>query len=676
MSDSSMTNTNTGGEASERTLNFIEQIVENDNAQRVWGLNERGVPKVHTRFPPEPNGYLHVGHAKSICLNFGLALRYQGKFNMRFDDTNPSKEEQEYVDSIIRDVKWITSAFDDAGAGFSAGSYDTGPAAGGLFYASNYFEQMYLFAEELIRKGKAYVCDLTGDEVSARRGKPGVPATSPHRDRPIEESLALFRDMRMGKFPNGARTLRAKIDLASPNFNLRDPVMYRIVHESHHNTGDAWCIYPMYDWAHGIEDSLEGITHSICTLEFEDHRPLYDWFIDAINEGRTDDGSGPWGRRIQHPQQIEFAKFRPTYTILSKRNLLKMVSERIVSGWDDPRMPTISGLRRRGYTPRAIRACMEDVGITKVESSIDIGRMENALRDHLNRVAPRAMGVLRPLKVVITNWPQGNVDDLDFVINPEDPAQPKRKTRFAREIYIERDDFMEAAEKGFFRLAVGQEVRLRWAYFITATGVVKDASGTITEVHATYDPATRGGDAPAGPDGQPLRKVKGTIHWVSADHATDAEVRLFDRLFVAEEPGTRTGNWADDLHPRSLEVARAKLEQSLSTAKVGDTFQFERLGYFRVDEDSVSGTLVLNRAVTLKDSRPAGESGKSKGAGAAGRMYSIAEAAHELKLKQEKLAAMLPGAGISDFASRTPAQLTLAEVRGLKDWIKKNPPTK
>jgi glutaminyl-tRNA synthetase len=566
-----------------RPPNFIEQIIDADNASGKWGSPPG---RVHTRFPPEPNGYLHIGHAKSICLNYGLAKKYGGKFNLRFDDTNPAKEEQEYVDSIKRDVKWLGADWD-------------GPNGGGLFFASNYFGKMYEFAQDLIRKGKAYVCDLTAEEVAARRGKPGVPATSPFRDRPAEESLRLLEEMKQGKWPNGAKTLRARIDLASPNFNLRDPVMYRIVHEHHHNTGNDWCIYPMYDWAHGIEDSLEGITHSICTLEFEDHRPLYDWFIDSINEGRSG------AARINHPQQIEFAKLRPTYTVMSKRNLLKMVQDKVVSGWDDPRMPTISGLRRRGFTPEAIRNFCDDIGITKVESFIDLGRLENAVREHLNRVAPRAMSVLRPLKLVIENWPgggAGKVDELDFVVNPEDPAAGTRKVPFSGELYIERDDFMEVPAKKFFRLAPGVEVRLRWAYFVKCTSVVKDAAGEVTEVRCTYDPATRGGDAPDG------RKVKGTIHWVSARHAIPAEVRLFDRLFTAEHPGKRTENYMDDLNPASLEVVNAFLDPYVAASlkpgnawQDGGGFQFERLGYFYADQDSKPGALVLNRTVTLKD---------------------------------------------------------------------------
>jgi glutaminyl-tRNA synthetase len=590
-----MAETNDGA-ATERPLNFIEQIIEADNASGKWGTwlqQDNGVgagaarvgkQRVHTRFPPEPNGYLHIGHAKSICLNHGLAKRYDGKFNLRFDDTNPSKEEQEYVDSIVRDVRWLGAEFDAA----------VGGHGGGLYYASDYFEQMYAYAVELIKKQKAYVCELSADEVSKRRGTPQIPANSPFRDRPVEESLRLFDEMRHGEHADGSMTLRAKIDLASPNFNLRDPVMYRIVHESHHNTGDAWCIYPMYDWAHGIEDSLEGITHSICTLEFENHRPLYDWFIHAINERR---GNGSLlGPRVHHPQQIEFAKLRPTYTVMSKRNLLKMVEQGIVQGWDDPRMPTISGMRRRGYTPESLRAFCEDIGVTKQESVIDIGRLENAVRDHLNRIAPRAMSVLRPLKVVIENWPGDHVDELDFVINPEDESAGKRKVPFGREIYIERDDFMEDPPKKFFRLAPGREVRLRWAYFITCTGVVKDpVSGEITELRATYDPATRGGDAPDG------RKVKATLHWTSASRSVEAEVRLFDRLFTAEEPGKATGNYVDDLNPRSLESIRAFIDPALRDATAGQTFQFERLGYFCVDQDSSPGALVFNRTVTLKD---------------------------------------------------------------------------
>lgn len=568
------------------TLNFLEQIIEADNLAGKWGLNAQGRPKVHTRFPPEPNGYLHIGHAKSICLNSGLARKYHGSFNLRFDDTNPAKEEQEYVDGIIDDVKWLTSDHD-------------GYHFGGIFWASDYFEQMYQWAEELVQKGRAYVCDLSADEVAKRRGNTTSPATSPFRDRDPAESLALLRDMRAGKYPNGAKTLRARIDLASPNFVLRDPVMYRILHESHHNTGTKWCLYPMYDWAHGLEDSVEGITHSICTLEFRNNRPLYDWFIDAINQGR---GPGSkWGAPIHHPQQIEFARLNLTYTVMSKRFLLSLVKENRVGGWDDPRMPTIRGFRRRGYTAKAIRSFCDEIGVTAQESTIDFGRLENALRDDLNKSAPRTMCVIRPVKVVIENWPEGKVDELDFTINPEDPTAGTRKIRFTRELFIEREDFMEEPAKKFFRLAPGQEVRLRWAYFITCTGVRKDAAGNVTEITATYDPATRGGDAPKGPDGKPTRKVKGTIHWISADVAAKARVRLFDRLFACEEPGKQTGNYLDDLNPRSLEEVDALVDPFLVGAPTGQTFQFERLGYFCVDRDSTPQSPVFNRTVTLKD---------------------------------------------------------------------------
>ncbi len=595
-------------------------MIEADNASGKWGTwaaqdagtgeagqARLGTPRVHTRFPPEPNGYLHIGHAKSILLNYGLAKKYGGKFNLRFDDTNPAKEEQEYVDSIIRDVRWLGAEFDPNVPG--------GEYGGGLFFASDYFQQMYDFAVELIKKSKAYVCALSADEVSKRRGTTKEPATSPFRDRPIEESLRLFDEMRAGKHANGTMTLRAKIDLASPNFNLRDPVMYRISHEVHHNTGDTWCIYPMYDWAHGIEDSIEQITHSICTLEFEDHRPLYDWFIDAINGGTALQSSGGCGptketaldsnstRPIWHAQQIEFAKGIPTYTVLSKRNLLIMVQEGIVRSWDDPRMPTIAGFRRRGYTPEAIRSLWEDVGVTKYNALIDYSRVENAVREHLNKVAPRYMAVLRPLKVVVENWPAGTVDWLDAVNNPEDPSAGTRKVPFTGTLYIEQDDFMEDAPKKFFRLAPGREVRLRWAYFLKCESVVKDAAGNITELRCTIDPATRGGNSPPPPN---ERKVKGTIHWVSADHAVPAEVRLFDRLFTAEQPGERTGNWRDDLNPKSLEVVTAHMEPALAAAKPGDRVQFERLGYFCVDTGggTALGSGVVNPPPSSAESRP------------------------------------------------------------------------
>jgi glutaminyl-tRNA synthetase len=588
-----------------RPPHFIEQIIDEDLRTNRWG------GRVHTRFPPEPNGYLHVGHAKSICLNSGLARKYGGLFNLRFDDTNPAKEEQEYVDAIIRDVRWLGADF--------------GPK---VLYASEYFDTMYAWARELVQKGLAYVCDLSAEEVSKRRGTPSIPATSPWRDRPADESLRLLEEMKQGKHPDGSRTLRARIDLGSPNFNLRDPVMYRILHEAHQHTGTAWCIYPMYDWAHGIEDSLEGITHSICTLEFENHRPLYDWFINAVNQGRTDDGSGPWGKKVHHAQQIEFAKLALTYTMMSKRNLLRLVESKHVRAWDDPRMPTISGVRRRGFTPDALRNLCDDVGVTKFDSVIDVTRLENAVRDDLNRKALRAMAVLDPLEVVIDNWPAGTVDQLDAVNNPEDPAAGSRKVPFSGRLYIERDDFMESPPKKFFRLSPGAEVRLRWAYFIKCTSVDKDADGNVVRLHCTYDPATRGGDAPPGPpgpDGQPTpgRKVKATLHWVSADHALKAEVRLIDRLFTAEHPGERTGDPLDDLNPNAMKVVTGYLEPSLASLRyrrnaengcdVGDRVQFERIGYFCVDKDSGAQFggdagggdggvgLVLNRTVTLKD---------------------------------------------------------------------------
>jgi glutaminyl-tRNA synthetase len=556
-------------------LDFVRRIVEEDLRTNKWG------GRVATRFPPEPNGYLHIGHAKSICLNFGIAEEYNGTCNLRYDDTNPEKEEQEYVKSIEEDVRWLGFRIDN------------------IFWASDYFQQMYDWAVELIKKGKAYVDDLTAEQIREYRGTLTSPGKeSPYRNRPIEESLDLFDRMRRGEFPDGSKVLRAKIDMASPNLNLRDPVMYRVLHETHHNTGDKWCIYPMYDWAHGLEDSIEQITHSICTLEFENHRPLYHWFIDAVNEGRTDDGSGPWGKKIWHPEQIEFARLNLTYTLLSKRKLLQLVNEKIVSGWDDPRMPTISGYRRRGYTPEAIRAFCKHIGVNKFDSVIEISVLENFLRDDLNKRAPRRLAVLRPLKVVITNYPEGQSEELDAINNPEDPSAGSRKLPFSREIYIERSDFEEVPPPKFFRLSPGQEVRLRWAYFIRCEKVIKDASGNVVELHCTYDPATRGGDAPDG------RKVKGTIHWVSAAHALDAEVRLYDHLFKAPYPEEvpEGQDWKVNLNPNSLEIVQAKVEPSLSGAAVGTSYQFERHGYFAVDRDSTPGRIVFNRSVSLKDS--------------------------------------------------------------------------
>jgi len=576
---------NAGGVEPVKGRDFIREIVDEHNQSGRFGA------KVHTRFPPEPNGYLHIGHAKSICLNYGIAAEYAGQFNLRMDDTNPEKEEQEYVDSIIEDVRWLGAKW--------VGMRDDDPRAG-VLWASNYFDQMCRWAVELIQKGKAYVCDLSAEEVSRTRGTLTAPGQdSPFRNRSVEENLELFERMRQGDFPEGSHTLRAKIDMASPNLNLRDPVMYRIVHAPHHNTGDKWCIYPMYDWAHGFEDSIEGITHSICTLEFENHRPLYDWYIDAVNEGRTEDGSGPWGKKIHHPQQIEFARLNLTYTVMSKRKLLELVKSGRVRAWDDPRMPTICGLRRRGYTPESIRAFCARIGVSKVDSVVDIALLESCLRDELNLRAPRVMAVLRPLKVVIENYPEGQVEQLDAVNNPEDAGMGTRQVPFSRVLYIEQEDFREVPPKKYYRLSPGVEVRLRWAYLIRCVGVVKDPiSGQVTELRCTYDPATRGGDTPDG------RKVKGTIHWVSAAHALEAEARLYDHLFTTPDPdeAPEGKTWLDNLNPNSLEVVRCLVEPSLAGAAPGQRFQFERLGYFCVDPDSAPGRLVFNRTVTLRDS--------------------------------------------------------------------------
>ncbi|MFO0968997.1 MAG: glutamine--tRNA ligase/YqeY domain fusion protein [Gemmataceae bacterium] len=552
--------------------NFIHQIIDDDNRSGKFG------GRVHTRFPPEPNGYLHIGHAKSICLNFGTALKYGGKCNLRFDDTNPTKEDQEYVDAIMEDVRWLGFHWD------------------GLYYASDYFQQLYDWAVDLIKKGKAYVCDLNADQIREHRGalnKPGK--DSPFRNRPVEESLDLFERMKKGEFPDGSRTLRAKIDMASPNLNLRDPVMYRILHAEHHRTGNDWCIYAIYDWAHGQSDSIERITHSICTLEFENHRPLYDWCIQALG--------------IYAPQQIEFARLNLTYTVMSKRKLLELVRDKHVAGWDDPRMPTISGLRRRGYTPEAIRAFCDRIGVSKYDGTIDMSWLEDALREDLNKRAPRRLAVLRPLKVVITNYPEGQTEELDAVNNPEDPAAGSRKVPFSREIYIERDDFREDPPKQFFRLAPGREVRLRWAYFVKCDKVIKDASGEVTELHCSYDPATKGGNAPDG------RKVKGTIHWVSAAHAVRAEVRLYDHLFAKPHPEDvpEGVDYKTNMNPKSLEVVHAHIEPSVKTAQPGDRYQFERLGYFCVDKkDSTADKLVFNRSVTLADTWAKIEKGLKK----------------------------------------------------------------
>ncbi|MCL2348708.1 MAG: glutamine--tRNA ligase/YqeY domain fusion protein [Planctomycetaceae bacterium] len=548
----------------EKRLNFIEQIIEEDAKSGKFGN------RVHTRFPPEPNGYLHIGHAKSICLNSGLAKTYHGTFNLRFDDTNPTKEETEYVESIIEDVEWLSGIKQEH-----------------IFYASDYFEQFYQYAVDLIKKGKAFVCDLTVDQIRETRGTPTVPGTeSPFRNRSVEENLDLFARMKAGEFPDGSKTLRAKIDMASPNFNMRDPVMYRIVHAAHHRTGNTWCIYPMYDWAHGLEDSIEQITHSVCTLEFEHHRPLYDWFIDQLG--------------IYHPQQIEFARLALNYTVMSKRKLLQLVKEHYVGGWDDPRMPTICGLRRRGYTPESIREFCRRIGVAKFNSTIDVVQLENALRDDLNKRAQRRMAVLKPLKVIITNYPDGQTELLDAINNPENEADGTRQVPFSKVIYIEQDDFMEDAPKKYYRLAPGKEVRLRYAYYVTCTDFVKDANGNIVEVHCTYDPATRGGSSPDG------RKVQGTVHWVSAEHAVDAEVRLYDRLFTKENPDDPNdpADFKTYLNPQSLEVLNGcKLEPALKNATPDDRFQFERIGYFCADSrDSSEAKPVFNRAVSLRDS--------------------------------------------------------------------------
>ena len=546
-----------------RPSNFVRDIVLEDLKTNKYN------GRVHTRFPPEPNGYLHIGHAKSICLNFGLAAEFGGKTNLRFDDTNPEKEEQEYVDSIIADARWLGADWGDR-----------------MFYASDYFDQLHAWGVHLIKAGKAYVDDLGAEEVRKYRGsltEPGV--ESPYRNRAVEENLDLFERMRQGEFPDGSRTLRAKIDMASPNLNMRDPVMYRILHASHHRTGDKWCIYPMYDFAHGQSDSLEQITHSICTLEFEDHRPLYNWFIQQLG--------------IFPSQQIEFDRLNLTYTLLSKRKLLQLVQEGRVRGWDDPRMPTISGIRRRGYTPEAIRNFCAAIGVSKTTGTIDLAMLEHFVREDLNRSAPRAMALLRPLRVVIDNYPEGQVEELEAVNNPENASAGTRKVPFSRVLYIEQDDFREDPPKKFFRLSPGQEVRLRGGYFITCTNVVKDErTGEVVEVHCIYDPETRSGNAPDN------RKVKSTIHWVSAQHAIDAEVRLYENLFANENPSDvpEGQDFAVNLNPNSLEVlTNAKLEPSLATAQSGDRYQFERLGYFCADLDSKPGALVFNRTVPLRD---------------------------------------------------------------------------
>ncbi|HUX92993.1 MAG TPA: glutamine--tRNA ligase/YqeY domain fusion protein [Ignavibacteriaceae bacterium] len=556
-----MEDKNNPEESANKPKNFIREIIDEDFKTNKWGGN------VHTRFPPEPNGYLHIGHAKSICLNYGIAKDYKGKFNLRFDDTNPSKEEQEYVDSIIEDIKWLGADFEDR-----------------IFYASDYFEQMYNWAVELIKKGKAYVDDLSADEIREHRGTlTETGKESPNRNRSIEENLDLFERMRKGEFKNGEKVLRAKIDMMSPNFNMRDPIMYRIVHAEHHRQGNKWCIYPTYDWAHGLEDSIEEITHSICTLEFENHRPLYDWFLNEIG--------------IYHPQQIEFARLNLNYTVMSKRKLLQLVQGKYVDGWDDPRMPTVSAFRRRGFTPDAIRNFAEIIGVAKRDATTDIALLEYAIREDLNKHAPRAMAVLRPLKVIITNY--NITEELDAVNNPEDISMGVRKIPFTRELFIEQTDFMEIPPKGYHRLTPGGEVRLRYAYIIKCEEVIKNDKGEVVELHCTYDPETRSGT------GTSSKKVKGTIHWVSADNAIEAEVRLYDRLFTVEAPDAdKEKDFVEFMNPNSLEILPgALIEPSLKNSKPGDRFQFERHGYFCVDTKfSTDEKLVFNRTVTLKDS--------------------------------------------------------------------------
>mgnify|MGYP005834594895 FL=1 len=550
-------------EKGNRPSNFIKSIIEDDLKTNKWG------GRVHTRFPPEPNGYLHIGHAKSICLNFGLAEEYNGKCNLRFDDTNPTKEEVEYVESIKEDVRWLGFDWEDR-----------------EFFASDYFEQLYEWAIKLIKKGKAFVCDLSPEEVRQYRGtltEPGI--ESPYRNRSVEENLDLFERMKNGEFPDGSRTLRAKIDMKHPNLNMRDPVMYRILHEEHHRTGNKWCIYPMYDYAHGQSDSIEGITHSICTLEFEDHRPLYDWFCEELE--------------IHHPQQIEFARLNLTYTLMSKRKLLELVKEGIVQGWDDPRMPTISGFRRRGYTPESIRNFAERVGVAKSESVVDYALLEFCIREDLNKKAKRVLAVMNPLKVIITNYPENAEEDLEAINNPEDLSMGVRKIKFTREIFIEKDDFMIDPPKKYYRLSPGKEVRLRYGYYITCTGFKTDENtGEVLEVYCTYDPETKGGQSQDG------RKVQGTIHWVSTKYAIDAEARLYEHLFSKENPEecSEGGSWRDNINPNSLRIVNIKIEPTVLEDGFDQKYQFERVGYFCFDKDSNKEKLIFNRTVTLRDS--------------------------------------------------------------------------
>lgn len=548
--------------ANETHSNFIREIIDLDLDK---GKNDG---RVHTRFPPEPNGYLHIGHAKSICLNYGLANHYKnGKCNLRFDDTNPVKEENEYVNSIIEDVKWL---------GFNTGN---------ILYASDYFEKMYAYAVQLIKQQKAYIDDQSPKEISETRGSLKLPGIeSPFRNRTVDENIQLFEDMRNGKFQNGEKVLRAKIDMSSPNLNFRDPVLYRILHATHHRTGNKWCIYPMYDWAHGLEDSIEQITHSLCTLEFQNHRPLYDWFLNQLD--------------IYHPQQIEFARLNLSYTIMSKRKLKQLVDESYVSGWDDPRMPTISGFRRKGYSPESIIELCDRVGVAKRDGIIDIALLENCVREDLNKRSKRVMAVLNPLKLIITNYPEGQVEMLDADNNPEDESDGKRLIPFSRELWIEKSDFMENAPKKFFRLSEGKEIRLKHAYYITCNEIIKNNNGEVTELHCTYDPKTKGGWSDDG------RRIKGTLHWVSIPHAIDAEIRQYEHLFNVENPGKviEGQSFTDNLNPNSLQIIRGcKLEPSLKTTKLGEYYQFLRNGYYCVDKDSTSDNIIFNRTTTLRD---------------------------------------------------------------------------
>jgi len=545
----------------ESSTDFIREAIKED-------LQQGRFNHVHTRFPPEPNAYLHIGHAKAVWISFGIAQEFNGLFNLRFDDTNPLKEDQQFVDAVIEDVRWLGANWGDR-----------------LFFGSDYFEQMYEWAIDLIKKGKAYVCDLSAEQVNEMRGTPTEPGVdSPYRNRSVDESLDLFQRMRAGEFPDGTRTLRAKIDMASGNLNLRDPVMYRIRHAEHHRQGDKWCLYPMYDWAHGLEDSIEGITHSLCSLEYENHRPLYDWFIDQLG--------------IYHPRQIEFARLNLAYTVMSKRRFIELVNGGYVNGYDDPRLPTLAGLRRLGYTPEAIREFCGRIGVAKQDSTIDIAVLKDCVRDDLNKHAQRVMAVMNPLKVVITNYTEGQVEDLDAVNNPEDPSAGTRKVPFSRELYIERDDFREDPPPKYFRLAPGREVRLRYAYFIKCVDVIKDASGEITELHCTYDPETRGGNAPDG------RKVKATIHWVTTNQSIPAEARLYDNLFIKPNPDdvAEGETYLSNLNPNSLEVTTCFVEPSVRGANPGTRYQFERVGYFCVDPDSTDEKPCFNRTVTLRDS--------------------------------------------------------------------------